>query len=108
MSDPAAQLAEDRALRNEARAQFDANLAQVKGDLEARSIGGRVADKASKEARAALLQGLDVAKESKGVIAGTLAALLLWFFRAPIIAAIQDLMSQDDENIDEIEEAEGE
>ncbi len=108
MSDPAAQLAEDRALRNEARAQFCANLEQIKGDLEARSIGGRVADKAGKEARAALLQGLDIAKESKGIIAGILAALLLWFFRAPIIAAVQNLITQDDKNIDEIEEAEGE
>ena len=82
----ARELAEARAARDAAREAFDAQLFKLRGDPEARSIGGRVADRLGSDAQAALDQALDVAAESKGIIAGTIAALALWFLRHPIIA----------------------
>ena len=82
-----------RLARDAARAAFDARLAHVRGDLEARGLGGRIADKVGEDARDALDQALDVARESKGVIAGTVTALALWFLRHPIIAWAEELLS---------------
>lgn len=96
MSEAERRLHEDRATRNAARGVFDANMAQVKADLEARSIPGRIADKADREVREAIATGLDVASESKGIIAGTLAALVLWFFREPLLGQLKSLLSATD------------
>jgi hypothetical protein len=92
MTEAERRLIEDRTTRNAARGVFDANVAQVKADLAARSIKGRIADQATGEAKAALAEGLAVAKESKGIIAGTLGGLLLWFFRGPLLEAFDDLL----------------
>ena len=91
MNDPAARLVQDRVTREAALAAFTANLTQVKNDLEARGIGGRIADHASGQVRDAANQAVAVAKESKGIIAGTFAALGLWTFRKPLLAAAQRL-----------------
>jgi hypothetical protein len=82
-------LAQNRNLRGSARGLFDTRLAQVKADLAARSIGGRVKAKAQGEVFKALDSGIDVAKESKGVIAATVGAVLLWAFRAPLLKAVR-------------------
>ena len=95
MTEAERRLIEDRATRNAARQVFDCNVAQVKADLSARSIPGRVADKAASEARGAFETGLDVARESKGIIAGTLALLALWFLRNPLMAALGRLRAGD-------------
>ena len=87
-------LLEDRANRNAARSLFDTRLASVKGDLAARSIGGRIADKAKSDAASAARQGLAVAKESKGIIAGTLGALALWAFRKKLAAAAETMLAR--------------
>lgn len=94
MSDPVEQFRADRDNRHAARAVFDAGVTQVKVDLAARGIGGRIADKAQGEAFAALDEAVAVAKDSKGVIAGTLAALALWTFRAPLLAAAKKLWNK--------------
>jgi hypothetical protein len=80
------QLASNRAARSAARGAFDAKLAQVQADLAARGIGGRVADMASTEIKDALGEAAAIARESKGIIAATGAALALWLLRAPLIA----------------------
>lgn len=94
MSDPEARLSEDRALRNSARGLFDGRLEQVKADLAARGIGGRIADKASGEVKAALGEAKAIAAESKAIIAGTVAALGLWFFRKPLLDAASKLLKR--------------
>ena len=43
-------------------------------------------------AAAALHQALDIAGESKGIIAGTVAALALWFLRHPLIAWAEHML----------------
>ena len=93
MSQKAARLAQARQARDKARAGFDARLGQVRRDLDARGLGGRIAGKIGEDARDAFDQALDVASESKGVIAGTVAALALWFLRHPIIAWAEGLIS---------------
>lgn len=104
------QLAQHRDLRGLARGLFDTRLAQVKADLAARSIGGRVKAKAQSEVFKTLDTGLDVAKESKGIIAATAGALLVWVFRAPLLNLAKELFApsavQDGEPIAEMQQDE--
>lgn len=88
MNGDSERLAEDRARRNAARQAFESNLDQIKTDLAARSIGGRIADKAGAEVKGALSEAAAVARESKGIIAATLGALLVWFLRNPLLALL--------------------
>ncbi len=92
MNDPAARLVQDRVTREAALAAFTANLTQVKNDLEARGIGGRIADQAGKEVRAGFNEALAIADGSKGIVAATIAALVLWFLRNPLIESIRSLV----------------
>jgi hypothetical protein len=86
MSEAERQLAENRATRSAARRLFDRRFARIKGDVEAHGgIGGKVKNEAGKKLIDAADQGLAIAAESKGIIAGTLAALGLWFFRGPLV-----------------------
>jgi len=81
-------VAATRHSRRTARGIFERDLARVKNDLEARGPMGRVADSLRQEAREMGEEALEVAKESKGIIAGTIAALGLWLLRKPIIGWI--------------------
>lgn len=86
-----------RARRNVARRGFDARLEQIRADLEARGVAGRIADKASADVREAIDEAVDVASESKGVIAGAIAALAIWFFRNPILARLEAMLGDESE-----------
>ena len=108
MSDAADRLAKDRTTREAALTAFNANLAQVRTDLEARSIGGRIADQASMEVRAGIDEALAIADDNKGIVAATIAALALWFFRIPLISGLRSLLvdgkAGDDTNLPEVPE----
>lgn len=111
MSETDKRLSDDRANRSAARGLFDQKLAQVKADFAARGIGARIKAKATDQGKAALSQGLDIAKESKGIIAGTIAALFLWFLRNPLLALAKRLLDGDqdcvqDQTTNEAEPAE--
>ncbi|MFT4027094.1 MAG: hypothetical protein QM676_09880 [Novosphingobium sp.] len=80
-------IAAARIERDAARETFDARLAAIRADLDARSIGSRMAGTVVGEASDAIEVGLDVAREHKGLIAGTIGALLLWIFRQPLFGA---------------------
>lgn len=95
MSDAERQLSEDRQTRASAWALFDRRLAQVKSDLGARGIAGRIKHDAVRKGKAALGQGLDIARENKGVVAATGTALTLWFFRNPLIGLVRRLAGTD-------------
>ena len=108
MSELERRLAEHRAARNAARAAHDANLAQVKADLAARGIGGRIADKARGDALDLAGEAVAVARESKGIIAGAIGALTLWFLRDQVAAlaarlfkpaTVQDQLDSPDEPV---------
>ncbi len=88
MSEDESSLAKDRTTRNAARGVFDAHLARLKGDVDAHGgITGKVKDEAGQRLLDAGKQGLEIARESKGVVAGTVAALALWLLRKPLIDA---------------------
>ena len=78
----------DRANRKAARALFEGRLSQVKADLAARSIKGRMIDKAKGDALAIADAAVAVAKDNKGLVAATVAALVAWLFRAPLLEFI--------------------
>ena len=84
------QLAEDRAVRDSARAVFDARMAEVRRELGERSIPQRAADEAQSRAMSAAgeeNEGMAVAEESKWVLVGTGLAILAWLLRGPLIAS---------------------
>lgn len=93
MTELSDRLARDRAARDAARQALEANVAQVKADLAARGIGGRIADKAVADATTALDEAVAIAKESKGIIAATGLALLLWLLRNPLAAMVRNRFS---------------
>lgn len=78
--------------RDQAKLAFDTRLAQVKLDLEARGVAGRVADEVVENAKLVFDEAADVAQEHPGVIGGTIAALMLWLLRNPIIGLLDDLI----------------
>ncbi|MBN8483496.1 MAG: hypothetical protein J0L50_01845 [Sphingomonadales bacterium] len=94
MSDAESRLAEDRRNRQAARGLFDTRLGRVKADLAARPVPERVKAKAVDEAAKAIDKGLEIAGQSKGVIAATIGALALWAFRKPLVQAAQDWFGQ--------------
>ena len=85
------QLREDRALRNAARALFDADIAHLKASLSGKSISSRIVDRIGEGASEVLDEAMEVADNHKGVIATLIAAIVLWFARHPII----DLLTED-------------
>lgn len=93
--DRAITLVQARVERDETRTAFQARLEQVKADLSARGIGGRLADRLGEEAVEAIDYTMDVARDSKGIIAGTLVAIMLWLFRNPIISWAEGLFTDD-------------
>lgn len=90
------QLRLERANRDEARAKLDSEIARIRGDIEQRGIGGRIADEATAKVLAALDDAGRIASDSKGVIGGTIALLILWFLRKPILSALAGLMGLDE------------
>ena len=84
MSDAELRLSQDRAQRRAARQLVDVQLAQVKADLSARGIGGRIKHSVIQQADEAVATGIAVARENKPVVAGTFGLLLVWLFRNPL------------------------
>jgi len=82
----------DRALRDDKKRALDTRLAQVKGDLQSRGIAGRVADEVVSKAKDIYDEAADIAQEHPGVLGGTIAALVLWILRNPIIAWLEELL----------------
>lgn len=81
-----------RAVRDAAKAEWEARLALVKADVDARGVGGRIADRVGEQAVETLEQAIDIAEQNRGVIAGTIVALAVWFLRHPIIAWIDGIL----------------
>jgi len=86
--------------RNTAHDALQLQLAQVREDLAARGIGGRIADRAGE----AVADAAEVANENKGIIAGTLAAIALWFLRGPIIGLVARLWESGGDDDDDHED----
>ncbi|WP_395394778.1 hypothetical protein WBP07_05620 [Novosphingobium sp. BL-8A] len=107
----AQQLAEHRAVRDSAKAVFDAHYAALKADIEERGIAGRLADEAIDKALDVLDEAVAVVEEHPAVIGGTFTALVLWLLRNPILAWITDIFgafSGKGDNDDSEKEPDGE
>ena len=85
-------LEQAKATRNEAHRAFKMQVAQLQQDIAARGIGGRVVDRASE----ALAEAAEVASENKGIVAGTVSLLALWFMRRPLIRLVSKFWADDD------------
>lgn len=81
------QVAQDRAIRNSARAVFDARLGEVRRSLAERPIPRRLADEAKGRALVAAEEGVEVAQDSKWVLIATVLAIFAWVLRRPLIAS---------------------
>ena len=88
----AARLAEDKALRDAALAVFQADLKFIRQDLDARGIGGRIADRLGDATLDMVDEAADYAEANKGRVAAALAAIVLWFARAPILHGLAGLL----------------
>lgn len=97
MADPVKQFIAVRQDRDEAKRALEKRVAQVRADIAARSPVTRLKDMAREEAVQALDAAIDVAAESKGVIAGTILALALWFCRNPITDWVEMQLKRDQE-----------
>jgi hypothetical protein len=92
----ARQLAEDKALRDAALALFKADLRFIRNDLDRRGVGERVTDRLGDGARELADDALDYATAHKGVVATAIAAVILWFARAPLLRALGEMFDGDD------------
>ena len=95
MATSARQVLAIRAERDVAKQRLDTQVAKLRADYEQRGIAGRIADELSEKAGAALDEATQVAGESKGVIAGTIGLLAIWFFRHPIMSAFAAILTAD-------------
>ncbi len=80
-------LDEARRLRDAARANVHTGLTTLRDSLTERPLARRVTDRIATEVTETLDSGVELARESKGVIALTLAALLGWLFRRQLGSA---------------------
>lgn len=105
MSALLSEMERSRKARDLAKGSFDVGVLRVKSDLAARGVGGRIADKASSTATETLATAIEVADNNRAVVAGTIAALGLWFMRRPIIGmvgrAFNSRHDQDEDQDDE-------
>jgi hypothetical protein len=104
---------EDKALRDQAKAVFDADLAHFKESIADEGIGGRlksqitgkVKRRVSAGAHDILEQAKEQASDHRSVLAILLGAVILWFAREPVLGwlglgddAENDADDQYDEN----------
>jgi hypothetical protein len=82
----------DKALRDSTKRAMDTRIAKIKQDLEAKGIGARVADEVVGRAKDVYDEAAMIAQEHPGVIGGTVAALVLWVLRNPIIRWLDELL----------------
>lgn len=84
-------LAEFRGLREEAWRIVRDDLARLQSNLEDRGIGDRIKDRIGEEAHDVWDATRDIASEHKGIVAATVAALVAWLLRGPLVAAFTAL-----------------
>jgi hypothetical protein len=94
------EMREDRLLRDAARALVEADIAQLKASLAARSIPERIGDRIGEGATDVLDEAVAVADDHKGVIATLIGAIILWFARHPLIDLFIDDNARDSERDD--------
>lgn len=87
-----AKLAEDKALRDAALAVFRDDLRFIREDLDARGVGGRIADRLGDATMDMVDEAADYAEDNKGQVAAAAAAIVLWFARAPLLHGLASML----------------
>lgn len=98
MSIPESRLAEDRALRDAALAVFRTDLKFIREDLASRGLGERVTARLGDATMDMIDDAVDYAEANKGQVAAAIAAAVLWFARAPLLAGLARLAGLDEED----------
>lgn len=98
MSDLSGRLAEDRKLRDAALGVFSTDLHFIREDLRARSVGERIADRIGDSAMEIVDEAVDYAETNRGRVAAAVAAVVLWFARAPLLHGLARIFGFDDED----------
>ena len=95
-------LAEDRQLRDAALEVFSTDLRFIKQDLHARSVGKRITDRIGDSAMEIVDEAVDYAEANRGYVAAAVAAIVLWFTRAPLLNGLARIFGYegDDEEQD--------
>lgn len=75
-----------REARDTARSRLLGRFSSLKGDYAEKSIGARVGEKVTGTVKGVADDLVEVASESKGVIAGAGGLIGLWLARRPILA----------------------
>ena len=94
MNEPELLLAERRAARNAARAHFDRVLGLAKTDLAPPVLKRRVVAEAQRTALSLAREAIDIASDSRGIVATTGGLLVLWLARRPILAGAKTLLNR--------------
>jgi hypothetical protein len=89
-------LAEDRKLRDAALEVFSTDLRFIKQDLHARSVGQRITDRVGDSAMQIVDEAVDYAEANRGYVAAGVAAIVLWFARAPLLNGLSRIFGLDE------------
>lgn len=101
MNELEVRLAEDRKLRGAALEVFSADLRFIKQDLHARSVGKRITDRIGESALEIVDEAVDYAEANRGYVAAAVAAVVLWFARAPLLNGLTRIFGLDDEDVEQ-------
>lgn len=94
MPNLAAQVMADRLARDVAKSRFDGRFEALKADIAERGVTGRIADEAMEQAKLVFDEAVTIVEEHPAIVGGTMAAVVLWFVRNPIIGLAQSLRDQ--------------
>jgi len=94
-------LAEDRKLRDAALEVFSADLRFIKQDLHARSVGKRITDRIGESALDVVDEAVDYAEANRGYVAAAVAAVILWFARAPLLNGLARIFGLDEDDAEQ-------
>jgi hypothetical protein len=89
-------LVEDRQLRDAALEVFSTDLRFIRQDLRARSAGKRISDRFGESAMDIVDEAVDYAEANRASIAAAVAAVVLWFARAPLLNGLSRIFGLDD------------
>lgn len=78
------EMMEIKALRDTARQLVDEDIEHLKGDVSAKGIFSRFAARMSEGASDVYEEAVNAADSNRGVLGTLIAAVLIWFARAPI------------------------
>lgn len=81
----------DRADRLAARRQISERYRKLTGAYADKGIGSRLGDVVVGKAKTVADDAVEVARESKGILAGTAGLIGLWFLRKPIASQAKRL-----------------